>query len=975
MLKHKTFLKKNRRGNVLKIVREHYLRDDLWCGVQGCEDCRQPAHEAPLERAAPSVSSAVPEPHLLLPDTNVILHQLEILSSDAIKNVILLKTVLDEARKRSPPLYKKLTDLMSSTNKHCYVFINEHHKDTYVERVPGETSNDYSDRLIRRAALWYNEHATGVKTLLLTDDRENLRRARKEDLPSMRVSAYVWSMPDHPELADQLASLELGVPGDGAVCYPEHLGLALLQAGIKSGTYRQGKFFARDDNYLEGTVMVEGLEQPVLIQGRYNLNRAVQDDIVAVELFPRERWSVPSNLAIEDVGFDNDFSCELGFPPECCLGQAAAQPTGRVVGVIKRKWRQYCGMVELNPIPEEIHHQFVPANGRVPRVLIQTARGQQLAGKRVVVTIDSWPRNSRYPLGHFCRDLGKIGTKSAENEVLLLEHDVPHSHFSDGVMACLPRLPWEITPQDVANRVDLRHVDVCSVDPPGCTDIDDALHCKRLESGNFEVGVHIADVSHFIRPGTAIDKEAANRGTTVYLIDKRIDMVPDLLSSNLCSLRGGEERFAFSCIWEVTPDAEIVHTKFHKSIIRSRAALTYGEAQLKIDDASQQDAVSQSLRGLNSLAKVLKRRRLENGALLLASPEIRFHIDSETHDPIDVQAKQLLETNSMVEEFMLLANVSVAEKILEEFPECALLRRHPQPPPNNFQPLVKAAELQGFKLNVDSNKALQESLNLAVRPDNPYFNTMLRIMATRCMMQAVYFCTGTISRDQFQHYGLAAPIYTHFTSPIRRYADIIVHRLLAVVTGQDSTYKELLDKRRTQSTCNHINYRHRMAQYSQRASVGLHTHLFFKERVREEEGYVLLVKQNAVSVLVPKYGLESTILLPGSERENARVQFVYDDKVPSQAAGGVTLKTFDKVIVQLSVESRNVQQQKLVMKLIKPEIPGFTVESQRTDPTEAAETEAMDELVTATAETAQRKKRRSAGGAETTPKRAKRKAK
>lgn len=167
--------------------------------------------------------------------------------------------------------------------------------------------------------------------------------------------------------------------------------------------------------------------------------------------------------------------------------------------------------------------------------------------------------------------------------------------------------------QDVAKRVDLRDITICSVDPPGCTDIDDALHCRRIENGNFEVGVHIADVSHFIRPGNAMDKEAASRATTVYLVDKRIDMVPELLSSNLCSLRGGEERFAFSCVWEVDENANIISTKFHKSIIKSKKAMTYEEAQLIIDDDSQQHDVAESLRGLNNLAKLLKKRRIEKG--------------------------------------------------------------------------------------------------------------------------------------------------------------------------------------------------------------------------------------------------------------------------------------------------------------------------------------------------------------------------
>lgn len=165
----------------------------------------------------------------------------------------------------------------------------------------------------------------------------------------------------------------------------------------------------------------------------------------------------------------------------------------------------------------------------------------------------------------------------------------------------------------MAKRVDLRKITICSVDPPGCTDIDDALHCFQLPNGNYEVGVHIADVSHFIRPGNAMDKEAALRATTVYLVDKRIDMVPELLSSNLCSLRGNEDRFAFSCIWEIDENANILSVKFHKSIICSKKAMTYEEAQLIIDDVSQQHDIAHSLRGLNKLAKVLKQRRVQNG--------------------------------------------------------------------------------------------------------------------------------------------------------------------------------------------------------------------------------------------------------------------------------------------------------------------------------------------------------------------------
>lgn len=267
---------------------------------------------------------------------------------------------------------------------------------------------------------------------------------------------------------------------------------------------------------------------------------------------------------------------------------------------------------------------------------------------------------------------------------------------------------------------------------------------------------------------------------------------------------------------------------------------------------------------------------------MLASPEIRFQIDSETHDPIEVQAKQLRETNSMVEEFMLLANISVAEKIEKEFPEFAMLRRHPTPPQTNFDPLIKAVRHQSFDIDTTTGKALADSLDSIVKEDNPYFNTMLRILATRCMLQAVYFISGTLTRPEFFHYGLAAPIYTHFTSPIRRFADIIVHRLLAACIGVDSTYAELLDKTKNSLLCNNLNYRNRMAQYAGRASVALNTHLFFRNRTEQVEGYVLFVRKNALQILVPKYGLEGTIYLSGGGKNQENVKFIYNEEVKNK---------------------------------------------------------------------------------------------
>ncbi|KAL7049701.1 hypothetical protein ACKWTF_003825 [Chironomus riparius] len=279
----------------------------------------------------------------------------------------------------------------------------------------------------------------------------------------------------------------------------------------------------------------------------------------------------------------------------------------------------------------------------------------------------------------------------------------------------------------------------------------------------------------------------------------------------------------------------------------------------------------------------------------------------------------------MVEEFMLLANVSVAEKIEKEFPEYAMLRRHPTPPQANFDPLIKAVQHQGFDIDTSSGKALATSLDNIEKDDNPYFNTMLRILATRCMLQAVYFISGTLTRPEFFHYGLAAPIYTHFTSPIRRYADIIVHRLLASCIGADSNYQDLLDKTKNSLLCNNLNYRNRMAQYAGRASVALNTHLFFRNRTEEVEGYVLFVRKNALQILIPKYGLEGTIYLTG-KHTNSAVNFIYNEENQSQQCGSVIFHSFDPVIVRLSLDSTNIQHEKLTFELLKPYIEGFSIQ-------------------------------------------------
>lgn len=585
---------------------------------------------------------------------------MDVLEDPIFQNVIITQTVLSETKSNSISCYQRLTQLLNSPERRFYCFVNEFHKDTYVQRGENETANDRNDRAIRQVCKYYTRHLSNrVGIIMLSDDLKNRQLAEEDGILTASCRQYVNGL-NKPELVDRIAAKEVNTieidekqvtdmtRKNKHIIFPEHMSLTDIQMGLKAGKLFQGSFQASRENYLEANVFLSDNEKypQVFIQGYRNLNRAVHDDIVAVEILPESEWATPTSLVLEETEEDvGDFVNEKEEDEQVINKPHVKKlPSGRILGIIKRNWRPYCGILQVSDLQDATRHLFVPSEKRIPKIRIETRQAEKLRNQRIIVNIDYWPRDSRYPLGHFVRALGQVGDKDTENQVLLLEHDVPNYPFPQAVLDCLPTLPWKISDEERQKRVDLSQLHICSVDPPGCTDIDDALHCIILPNGNYQCGVHIADVSSFIRPGTAIDEEARRRSTTVYLVDQRIDMVPALLSSNLCSLRDDGPRFAFSVLWEVQPnDAKIVKTEFFKSIIHSKASLTYAEAQMKIDDKNANDELTLGLRRLNQVAKILKAERVKNGALSLASNEIRFNLDSETNDPIDVKTKELKE--------------------------------------------------------------------------------------------------------------------------------------------------------------------------------------------------------------------------------------------------------------------------------------------------------------------------------------------
>ncbi|KAL5706081.1 Exosome complex exonuclease RRP44 A [Ranunculus cassubicifolius] len=934
MLQSNTFFKKKKHGGIQKIAREHYLRDDIYCGTSNCKSC---------DNSTAKLSSSAST--ILVLDTNVVLNQIDLLENPAIDDVVVLSIVLNEVKNKNLSVHNRLRALTDNPLRRFFVFSNEHHKDTYIKAMVGESPNDRNDRAIRVATEWYQRHLGGSKrVLLITNDKENKRKATEQGISAETVETYVKSL-GQPSLLDlvvhsnsedvNMEDVEDLRPSKKKVIYIEHKPMSEITSGLHRGIYHQGKLRVNRYNPFEAYVGSESIGEEIVVHGRGNMNRAFDGDVVAVELLPKEQWNQGSSLSTADDEDEEEEGVHLvpnsadDAPRNKDVSQdstgnvssAPSRPSGRVVGIIKRNWQSYCGSLEPMPMPAGnggiANALFVSKDRRIPKIRIQTRQLGNLLDKRIVVAVDSWNCSSRYPSGHYVRTIGDIGDRDTESEAILIENDINSRPFTKQVLDCLPPLPWFVSSEDLANpnRQDLRQLRVFSVDPPGCRDIDDALHCTALPNGNFEVGVHIADVTNFVHPGSPLDDEASKRGTSVYLVERRIDMLPKPLTEDICSLRSDVERLAFSVIWEMTPEAEIISTRYTKSVIKSCAAMSYLEAQARMDDSRLMDPLTTDLRNMNTIAKIMRNRRIERGALTLASAEVKFQIDTETHDPLDIGMYQIKEANQMIEEFMLAANVSVAEKILKHYPLVSLLRRHPVPTKEMLEPLLRTAASVGLDLDVSSSKALADSLDRAVG-DDPYFNKLIRILATRCMTQAVYFCSGDLTLPEFLHYGLASPLYTHFTSPIRRYADVMVHRLLAASLEIAKLPEAFRDRPLLTGVADNLNYRHRNAQMASRASVELHTLIYFRKRPTDTEARIVKIRVNGFIVFLPQYGIEGPVYLIGKGEKGGEWVVDEEHQKVKKMDGSISYSVLQTVRVHMEVVEPQPNRPKLQLTLI-----------------------------------------------------------
>ncbi|MFI3317090.1 MAG: ribonuclease R [Rikenellaceae bacterium] len=524
---------------------------------------------------------------------------------------------------------------------------------------------------------------------------------------------------------------------------------------------------------------------------------------------------------------------------------------GEVVKIVERNRKVYIGIAEVS-----VHQIFIRStSGQMPfDVFIPKKKYPDLEdGTKVSFRVKEWTEGSKSPVGEIVEVLGAVGDNDTEMHAILTEYDLPY-HYPQDVVAAAEAIEARITPEDYASRRDFRDVVTFTVDPADAKDFDDALSVRRLSDTEWEIGVHIADVTHYVTPGSIIENEARERATSVYLVDRTIPMLPERLSNELCSLRPNEESLCFSAVFTIDDQAEVTSEWFGRTVIYSDRRFTYAEAQ-DVIETGKGDYATEVLK-LNELAQALRAKRFKDGAIAFERDEMKFELD-EKGKPIGVFTKEAKESNKMIEEFMLLANRRVAEfcskrrTASRKYDRTMVYRVHDEPDSEKIDSFRQFILRFGLYFKANKGVAIAREINTLLGSiKGRSEENVVSMLAIRSMSKALY------TTDNVGHYGLAFPYYTHFTSPIRRYPDMMVHRLLAhYLDGGKSVDKEPLEK-----LCVHSSEREIVAANAERASIKYKAVEFMKDRWDEEfDGHISGMKEWGIFVELDDTHIEGMI--------------------------------------------------------------------------------------------------------------------
>ena len=535
-------------------------------------------------------------------------------------------------------------------------------------------------------------------------------------------------------------------------------------------------------------ITTEEVDKPVLVSSR-NLNHAMDGDKVKVQLY-----AIRKNQ----------------------------QPEGEVVEIIERAKSVYVGTISKS----RNFSFFIPSGKAAFDIFIPNEKlnGAQ-DGQKAIARITEWPARAKNPFGEIIEVLGEVGNNNTEMHAILAEFDLP-LRFPDNVLKAAEKIPDEIPGDEIARRRDLRGVTTFTIDPRDAKDFDDALSIQRLENGFWEVGVHIADVSWYVHPGSILDEEAYDRATSVYLVDRVVPMLPEKLSNGVCSLRPNEDKLCFSAIFQLDDEAEIHNQWFGRTVIYSDKRFAYEDAQQIIETGEGE--LKDEVLTMHRLAVKLRESRFKKGSIAFERVEVKFNLD-ENGKPLSVYFKEAKESNQLVEEFMLLANKRVAEFIGNpedhKTPKTFVYRIHDKPDPDKLMNFNHFIHKFGYGLQLGTPGQISKSMNLLmtnVKGKNE--QNVIETLAIRTMAKAVY------STRNIGHYGLSFEYYTHFTSPIRRYPDVMVHRLLERYLEGGKT----VNAQKWEDMCKHSSEMESKAANAERSSIKYKQVEYMMDKIGQE---------------------------------------------------------------------------------------------------------------------------------------------
>ncbi|WP_298062903.1 ribonuclease R [uncultured Rikenella sp.] len=674
--------------------------------------------------------------------------------------------------------------------------------------------------------------AAGNETANAGEERPNIPEVAVREIKRMLFEAFA----DHPSRIydSKMAAKQIGVQGNDGRKMVHDLMRAMAAEGVfekvGAGQYRlvrkqlptkTGKvdMTASGMAYIIVDDAAEG-EKDIIVEPR-NTHHAMHGDRVRVAIVGRRR----------------DGRIE-----------------GEVVETLEEGKRTFVGRIEISEKYAFviIDSRTMPADIFVPLRSVNGAEN----GQKVVVRIAEWPETAKNPTGEVIDVLGDSGDNNTEMHAILAEYDLPY-HFPEELERAANKIKAGITKTEIKRRRDMRGVTTFTIDPADAKDFDDALSIRRLENGNWEVGIHIADVTHYVRPGDAIDTEAVERATSVYLVDRTVPMLPEKLSNDLCSLRPNEEKLTFSAIFELDDEAQVLNEWFGRAVILSDRRFTYEEAQAVIEGTDTAEPLKDAVLTLDRLAKKLRAERFRKGSIGFERDEAKFVLD-ENGKPLSVYFKEIKDSNQLIEEFMLLANRKVAEFIGhkrrgQRTERTFVYRIHDKPNEEKLANFKSFITRFGYNFKAEKGKAVaKEMTRLLTAIKGKKEENLISTLAIRSMAKAVYSTTN------IGHYGLAFDYYTHFTSPIRRYPDMMVHRLLQhYLDGGKSEDKETYEK-----LCDHSTAMEIRATEAERASIKYKMVEFMEDKLGQEfDGSISGVTDWGIYVELSENKIEGMVAL------------------------------------------------------------------------------------------------------------------